>query len=97
MAQVSQTTELAVVKRRPVGKGAWKLTINELLESERSDLAKLRRLRSKFGSDAEALGILIELYEGKTERLISLQELMHYREPSEGVSVNGNGGVNAGD
>lgn len=52
-------------------------------------MAKLRWLRSKFAGDNEALGLLIELYEEKTERLISLQELLHYK---DGKHENTNGG-----
>lgn len=62
------------------------MEIVNLLESERSDLTKLRRLRSKFALDNEALTLLVELYDEKCERVISLTDLLHYRDRDEPAS-----------
>lgn len=70
----------AALKRRQVGKREWKLSIQEILESERSDLARLRRLRGKYANDAETQRLVAELCDEKSERVIKLNELLHYGE-----------------
>lgn len=68
-----------VIERRSVGKASWRMTLNELLESEQSDLARLRRLRDKHLHDAETQRLIGELLYEKAERLLRLNELLRYK------------------
>lgn len=72
-------TELSVIKRRPVGKGAWRMTLQQVIESERGDLSSLRRLSEKYPHDAELQRIVAQLYAEHNERAHKLWELMNYR------------------
>lgn len=88
---------MSVLKRRIAGGRDWKMTIQGVLESERSDLKKLRLLRTRLSSDRDGFEILMDLYEEKCGRLIELNELLHYRD-AEKEESNTNGGThgNAG-
>ena len=71
---------LAVIKRRPVGKGAWKVTINELIESERTSLQHLRAIGNRHPHDSETQRYITHAALEAAERLIKLGELLHYKE-----------------
>jgi hypothetical protein len=71
---------LTVLKRRPVGKGAWKMTINELIESERTCLDHLRAIGNRHPGDAETQRYVTQAALESATRLIKLGELLHYKE-----------------
>lgn len=73
----------AAIKRRPVGKGAWKMTITELIESERASLQDLRAIGNRHPNDVETQRYLVKVLLEAAERLSKLMELQHYRDPSE--------------
>lgn len=66
------------------------MEIEELLRSEKEDLEDLRTLKRKL-NDPESLRIVGELLARKTERVISLTDLYHYKEPKEEPHANGAG------
>jgi len=76
--------ELAAIKRRPVGKGAWKMTISELIESERASLQELRAIGNRHPNDAETQRHLVKVLLEAAERMNKLMELQHYKEPENG-------------
>lgn len=82
-----QTTSLEAIKRRQVGKREWKNMIQEVLDSEKADLLRLRKLRVKH-RDAETQELISELTEALAERVIKLTELYHYKD-TEAVETNG--------
>lgn len=55
------------------------MTLTELIESERGDLVRLRRLRDKHPNDAETQRLVAELSDAKSERLLMLNELLRYK------------------
>jgi hypothetical protein len=91
-----QSDLLAVIKRRPVGKGAWKVTINEITESQREVVATLRSIRHRHPGDAATQADVAAALDSITEILIKLGELLHYKEGGcaagpEASAGNGNG------
>jgi hypothetical protein len=79
-SQHNIATPLDVIKRRPVGKGAWKLTIQDLLESERLSLQHLRSISDKRPEDAAIQRLVANAALEAGERISQLQELMHYKD-----------------
>lgn len=53
--------------------------LNELLESEQSDIQRLRALRHKH-QDADTQRLISEMLEEKAERVIKLTQLYHYKD-----------------
>ena len=74
---------LSVIRRRPVGKGAWKMTITELIESERTSLQHLRAIGNRYPGDADLQRFVAQATAEAAERLIRLNELLHYRGEKE--------------
>lgn len=64
------------------------MEIEELLQSEKEDLADLRTLKAKL-TDPEHLRIVSDLLARKTERVITLSELYQYRDPKDDAHANG--------
>lgn len=56
------------------------MQLTEILESERADLVRLRRLRDKHPHDAETQRIIAELLDEKSERMVKLNELKNYKD-----------------
>ena len=75
-----QSDALAVIRRRPVGKGAWKVTITELIESERTCLQILRAIGNRAPNDPEMQRHVANITLEVAERLIKLGELLHYKD-----------------
>jgi hypothetical protein len=71
---------LTVIRRRPVGKGAWKVTITELIESERTGLQHLRAIGNRYPDDADLQRYVAQATAEVAERILRLNELLHYRE-----------------
>lgn len=63
------------------------MTLQEILESERADLVRLRRLRDKHPHDAETQRIVAELLDEKSERMAKLNELAQYRDTNPRSSI----------
>jgi hypothetical protein len=84
---------LSVIKRRPVGKGAWRMTVQELIESERAGLQHLRAIGNLHPNDAETQRLIAMAAFGVGERLGALQELAHYK---DGNDTNGSGPLQGG-
>jgi len=72
---------IATIKRRPVGKGAWKMTITELIESERAGLRHLRAIGNRHPNDSETQRAIASAAFESADRIAQLSELLHYREP----------------
>lgn len=70
------------IRRRPVGKVAWKVTIDELIESERTTLQHLRSIANRHPHDTETQRAVASLTLEAAERLAKLHELRSYRESS---------------
>jgi hypothetical protein len=69
-------------KRRDVGGRAWHYMIDQIIDSERQEIKKLRFLRQNT-NDCESLQVIADLQEGKMIRVIELEQLYDYREPIE--------------
>jgi hypothetical protein len=69
----------AALGRRIVGKVAWKSMLQELIDSEREDLADLKALLRRV-TDKDSMRLISSLYERKTERVIELNLLLRYRD-----------------
>lgn len=67
------------ISRREVGKVAWKSVLNELIDSEKDDLADLKALRRR-STDPESIRLISGLLERKIERVIELNLLLRYRD-----------------
>lgn len=80
---------LSVIKRRPVGKGAWKVTVQELIESERHSTQMLRAISNRHPNDVETQRLVACVALESAERLGRLQELAHYKESDNGNGDNG--------
>lgn len=65
------------LRRRGVGKAAWRRVIDNLIASEKEDMRDLSTLRRKI-KDPELLEIIAAMQERKTLRVIELTELLHY-------------------
>lgn len=72
--------ELAAIKRRPVGKGAWRMTITELIESERASLQELRAIGNRHPNDVETQRHLVRALLEAADRMNKLMELQYYRD-----------------
>lgn len=71
---------LAVIKRRPVGKGAWRMTVTELIESERVGLQHLRAIGNRHTNDVDTQRYVAQAAMEAAERLAKLNELLHYKD-----------------
>lgn len=96
IVSMNAANPFAALQRRQVGKREWRVTIQELLESERADLVLLRRMREKYTTDSETQGLVAQLLDSKAERLIKLNELLHYKGEEAPNGHNGNGGHSCG-
>jgi hypothetical protein len=93
---VSATNPFA---RRRVGKREWKVTVTELLESERTGLRHLRSISDRFVSNSEVQRLTTMAAIEAAERMSKLYELLSYgeaKEPDAGENesageTNGNG------
>lgn len=85
-------TELSVLKRRPVGKAAWRMTVQELIESERAGLQHLRAIGNRHPNDMETQRLVALAALEVGERLGALQELAHYKD-GDTENGHGNGGT----
>jgi hypothetical protein len=77
-------TATDAIRRRGVGKAAWRRVIENLIFSEKEDMKDLAALRRLLGNNAEAQRIIAEMQERKTIRVIELNDLLRYQEKSEG-------------
>lgn len=77
------TAPLAVIKRRPVGKGAWKVTVQEIIESEQRGIQTLRAIGDKRPLDGDLQRLVAIAALEAAERMSKLSELLHYREEKE--------------
>jgi hypothetical protein len=84
---------LKVISRRPVGKGAWRVTITELIESERAGLRHLEAIKKCHPKDAKLQGYVASCALEAAERLAKLNELLHYRGEKEASEGPANGSV----
>lgn len=73
-------TPLGVIKRRPVGKTAWRVTVNECIESERALLQILRAVANRHPNDVETQRLLTQGALDLAECLTKLHELALYRD-----------------
>jgi hypothetical protein len=75
-----QADLLAAIKRRPVGKGAWKMAIQELIESERASLRELRAIGNRHPNDIDTQRHINSALFEAADRIAVLSELLHYRD-----------------
>jgi hypothetical protein len=75
---------MAALKRRQVAKREWKVTIYELIESERQSLQTLRAIGNRHPSDAETQRLVSTGALEAAERMAKLNELLHYKEGEQG-------------
>jgi hypothetical protein len=71
---------LAAIKRRPVGKGAWKMSLTELIESERAGLRHLRAIGDRHPNDTDTLRHINKALYEAADRIAVLSELLHYKD-----------------
>ena len=71
---------IATIKRRPVGKGAWKMTIQELIESERASLRHLRAIGNRHPNDSDTQRAITNAVFESADRIALLSELLHYKD-----------------
>ena len=87
---------LKVISRRPVGKGAWRMTLTELIESERTCLQYLRAIGNRHPSDGDLQRFVAQATAEAAERIAKLNELLCYKgesaEPPLGFGPGLNGG-----
>lgn len=57
--------------------------LEQILASERADIERLKKLRSRH-PDSDVQQFVIEMLEAKVERVIGLTELYHYRDKGAG-------------
>ncbi len=76
----TQQDLLSLMKRRGVGKGSWKMTLTELIESEQAGLDHLRSIGNCSPNDAKIQRHINEAMYEASRRLIKLHELLNYRE-----------------
>lgn len=74
----------AAIKRRPVGKGAWKMTLQEIIESERTSLQDLRAIGNRHPHDAETQRYIANAMYEAADRVMKLTQLLQYKEPDNG-------------
>lgn len=67
------------IQRRKAGETWWKNVINDLIESEKDDLRELRDLRDRT-RDMDTMRLICTLLARKTERVIELTQLLHYKD-----------------
>lgn len=78
-------TNIEVIRRRPIGKALWKLTIYELIDSERAGLQALRSIGNRHVNDVDTQRLVATAALEAAERMSQLHELLQYRseEPNE--------------
>lgn len=76
--------------RRMAGKREWRVTVYELLESEREGITILRSISNRHPNDAETQRLCGRGFEEIAGRVIRLNELLGYRD--EKGEPNGTGG-----
>lgn len=73
------STPIDAIRRRPIGKAAWRMTLNELLESERTGLQALRAIGNRHPHDMETQRLVATLAIEAAERIGKLNELLAYK------------------
>ena len=95
MALIKEVVDLAVLKRRPVGKGAWRMEIEELMELESEGLEMLRWISNQHPNDAETQRQCANGSRLAAVRMRKLSLLLYYKdanhEQSEPSSAAQNG------
>lgn len=79
----SVADKLNVIRRRPVGKGAWRMALLEVMESETSFSFYLTAIGNKYPKDAELQRLVGQAALGSVERLGALNWLQHYKGDSD--------------
>jgi hypothetical protein len=74
---------LKTIRRRPVGRAAWRKTVEDLITSEKEDLKDMQKLRELLANDVKGLRLLAQMQERKTERIVELTQLLQYRSPED--------------
>lgn len=82
----------SALKRRQAGKREWKVSIEEVLKSEREGMKVLRELSDKYSTDAATQKLIGEGFEQAAGRVIALTELLHYKDTGEAINGTENGG-----
>lgn len=71
------------LRRRPIGKAAWRMTLNELLESEKASLQALRAIGNRHPHDMETQRLVATLALEAADRIGKLNELLQYRDATK--------------
>lgn len=83
---VKNTPITDALSRRGVGKVAWRNVLDILISSEKEDLRDLAILRHMVSNNPQGLKLIAQMQERKSIRIVELNDLRHYREPSEKTS-----------
>ena len=70
------------LRRRQTGKAAWKMTLNDLLESEKTGLMALRALGNRHPHDMETQRLVAQLALEAADRISLINELLNYKDTS---------------
>ena len=77
---MQESNDLANIKRRPVGKGSWRMTITEILESEMAGLRDLRAIGNRHPNDIDTQRHINNAVFEAAERIAKLNELRLYKD-----------------
>ena len=77
---MQESNDLSVIKRRPVGRGAWKMEINQIIESERASLRHLRAIGNRHPNDSDTQRAITNAVFESADRIALLSELLHYKD-----------------
>lgn len=104
MAEKGKYADLiAVIKRRPIGKGAWRMDIAEVMDLVQEALDQLKAIGEEHPSDAATQNRVTKGTTAAAEAITRLSLMMFYRDEKEAdtngqlATIDGAANANGGE
>lgn len=80
-----QTAELlGIIKRRPVGKGAWRVDVCDVIDDFKEMVAAFRAISNRHPNDSETIAFVNKGLFAGLEAIDKLNTMLYYKDPENG-------------